>query len=589
MSEKSRSQSSIQPLITPEAAPPTLVLRARDVVAQQGDRTALTLVMPNGTQTFTTRQFFEQAARSALALEQAGVQRGDLVVLVLQHGPEVLSAFWGAMLLGAIPSIFPFLTPKLDAQRYYESVRELVALSEVKAVVTYAEMLPALRTHLDGIPTLGAILDAADLTANAAPSLDDFFARAPSRPEDTAFLQHSSGSTGLQKGVMLSHGAVLNQIAAYSAAIRLSPDDVIVSWLPLYHDMGLIAGFVMPIVQGIHLVLMSPFHWVADPQILLRAIQEYRGTLCWLPNFAYSFLATRVRRSALEGLDLSSLRALINCSEPVRHESHVAFLERYRPYGLDERALHTCYAMAENTFAVTQSDLDRPPTLDVIDRAALLEQGRAVPAADGAAAVTMVSCGVPIPNTEIRVVNAQRQDLPERHIGEIALHSTSMLSGYYRRPDATAEAMADGWYFTGDLGYLADGELYITGRKKDLIIVGGKNIYPQDIEHAINDVPGVHPGRTVAFGVFNESLGTEDIAVVCEVETDDPAARDAIAREIRARIATTTDTMARYVHLVEPMWLLKTSSGKIARSANRDKFLAEVLGQPSQTGKEPRA
>jgi len=285
-----------------------------------------------------------------------------------------------------------------------------------------------------------------------------------------------------------------------------------------------------------------------------------------------------VRRSALDGLDLSSLRAVINCSEPVRHESHLAFLERYRPYGLDERALHTSYAMAENTFAVTQSDLTRPLALDVIDRAALLEQGRAQPAGGAAPSVTMVSCGVPIPNTEIRVVDAQRQDVPERRIGEIALRSTSMLSGYYRRPDATAEAMADGWYFTGDLGYLADGELYITGRKKDLIIVSGKNIYPQDIEHAINDVPGVHPGRTVAFGVFNDSLGTEDIAVVCEVETDDPATRDAITREIRARIATTTDTMARYVHLVEPMWLLKTSSGKIARGANRDKFIAEVLG-----------
>src|SRR5690606_33443460 len=224
-----------------------------------------------------------------------------------------------------------------------------------------------------------------------------------------------------QKGVMLSHGSVLNQIAAYSAAVRLSPDDVIVSWLPLYHDMGLITGFVLPIVQGIPPALMSRFHWVAVPQILLRAIQEYRGTICWLHNFAYSFLATRVRRYALDGLDLSCLRALIKCSEPVRHESHVAFVERYRPYGLDERALHTCYAMAENTFAVTQSDLDRPLTLDVIDRAALLEQGRAIPATDDAATVTMVSCGVPIPNTEIRVVDAQRQDLSERHIGEIAL------------------------------------------------------------------------------------------------------------------------------------------------------------------------
>ncbi len=575
MSDTTRSQSSIQLPVTPQAAPLTLLHAARELAARQGDRTALTLISPDGSQTISTRAFFDQAARSARALEDAGVRPQDLVVLALQHGPEVLYAFWGAMLLGAIPSIFPFLTPKLDAERYYASVRDLVALSEVRAVVTYGEMLPALRARLDGIPTLAAILDVDDLDASRAPGR--YFERAPSRPEDTAFLQHSSGSTGLQKGVMLSHGAVLSQIAAYSAAIRLTPDDVIVSWLPLYHDMGLIAGFILPVVQGVPLVLMSPFHWVRDPQILLHAIQEHRGTLCWLPNFAYNFLATRVRRSALDGLDLSSLRAVINCSEPVRDDSHRAFLDRYRAFGLSERALQTCYAMAENTFAVTQSDLDRPPRLDRIDRAALLEQHRALPASEDAPAVTMVSCGAPIPNTEIRVVDAQRRDVAERQVGEIALRSTCMLTGYYRRPDATAEALADGWYFTGDLGYLADGELYITGRKKDLIIVGGKNIYPQDIEHAINDVPGVHPGRAVAFGVFNDSLGTEDIAVVCEVETDDPAARDAITREIRARIATTTDTMARYVHLVEPMWLLKTSSGKIARGANRDKFLAEVL------------
>ncbi|MEL7672314.1 MAG: AMP-binding protein, partial [Chloroflexota bacterium] len=322
MSDTTRSQSSIQLPVTPQAAPLTLLHAARELAARQGDRTALTLISPDGSQTISTRAFFDQAARSARALEDAGVRPQDLVVLALQHGPEVLYAFWGAMLLGAIPSIFPFLTPKLDAERYYASVRDLVALSEVRAVVTYGEMLPALRARLDGIPTLAAILDVDDLDASRAP--DRYFERAPSRPEDTAFLQHSSGSTGLQKGVMLSHGAVLSQIAAYSAAIRLTPDDVIVSWLPLYHDMGLIAGFILPIVQGVPLVLMSPFHWVRDPQILLHAIQEHRGTLCWLPNFAYNFLATRVRRSALDGLDLSSLRAVINCSEPVRDDSHRA-------------------------------------------------------------------------------------------------------------------------------------------------------------------------------------------------------------------------------------------------------------------------
>src|SRR5690606_38009160 len=218
--------------------PPTLIDCARSLAEQSGDRIAIQLILPDGTSPITYRTFFDQAARYAHALDKAGVGPQDLVVLALQHGPDVLYGFWGAMLLGAIPSIFPFLTPKLDPDRYYESVRALVELSAVKAVITYPDMLGALQHHLDGIPTLGAILNVTDLEPEGA--LDDYLERQPALPGDTAFLQHSSGSTGLQKGVMLSHAAVLNQVAAYSTAIELTPDDVIVSWLPLYHDMGLI-------------------------------------------------------------------------------------------------------------------------------------------------------------------------------------------------------------------------------------------------------------------------------------------------------------------------------------------------------------
>jgi fatty-acyl-CoA synthase len=556
----------------------TLLDCARSLSENAPDRTALTLIAPDAERTITYREFFDQAARYARALEKAGVQPHDLVVLVLQHGEEVLFGFWGAMLLGAIPSIMPFLTPKLDPDHYYDSIRKLVELSNVKAIITYSDMQPSLEHHLDGISTLAAILNIDDLEPEGA--LEDYLDRAPSRPEDTAFLQHSSGSTGLQKGVMLSHGAVLNQIAAYSESIKLTPQDVIVSWLPLYHDMGLIAGFITPIVQGVHLVLISPFHWVRDPFVLLQAIHQYRGTLCWLPNFAYNFLATRIRPSVLDGLDLSSLRAVINCSEPVRHDSHLTFAGKFSAYGLNSQSLQTCYAMAENTFAVTQSDISRPPAVDVIDRKTIMEQRIAQPAEEtNGSTMAMVSCGRPIAHTEIRVVDAERRDLPERHVGEIALRSNCMLTGYYHREEATAKALENGWYYTGDLGYLADGELYITGRQKDLIIVGGKNIYPQDIENILNEVPGVHPGRTVAFGVLNDQLGTEDIAVICEVETEDEDEQTKITREIRTRIAQTTDVMAHYVHLVGPMWLLKTSSGKIARGANREKFLAEVLNR----------
>lgn len=576
--------------ITLNRRPATLIEQARWLCRERAAATAVVLVEHEGDRRLSYGAFFEGAARFAGALEACGVQPGDLVVLVLQHGEAVLSGFWGALLLGAVPSIFPFLSDKLDRERYFDSVRQLVAHSGVRVVIAGPELHAPLRDRLAGIPSLAAVLNIEDVVQAQRPApLEEYLNRHPADAGATAFLQHSSGSTGLQKGVMLSHRAVLNHIAGYSAAINLTPDDVVVSWLPLYHDMGLIAGFIMPILQGIPLVLMSPFHWVRDPKILLWAIHHHRGTLCWLPNFAYNFLATRVRPAAIHGLDLSSLRAVINCSEPVYAESHRIFLEQYAYYGLRESALATCYAMAENTFAVTQSALEMPPPLDVVDRRALMEDRRAVPVDNGlkplAPTVTLVSCGVPIPNCEIKIVDEQRRPLPERFIGEIALRSSSMLSGYYRRPDATAEVMAGGWYFTGDMGYLAGGELYITGRKKDLIIVGGKNVYPQDIENLLNDIPGLHPGRAVAFGVFNESLGTEDIAIVAEADTDDPEARADIMREIRARVAQNTDVTARYVHLVEPKWLIKTSSGKVARRANRERFIEMVLNRvPEQRG-----
>ncbi len=558
--------------------PENLLHCAHHLSKTSGDDVALTLIEPDTTRQFTYAECFDAAAQYARALEKAGVQPHDLVVLVLQHGEDVLFAFWGAILLGAIPSIMPFLTPKLDAERYYSTVRELVELSAVKAVVTYPGIQPALKQTLTGIDTLAAIINVNDLEPEG--QLANYIDHTTLRHNDIAFLQHSSGSTGLQKGVMLSHGAVLNQIAAYSRAIGLTRDDVIVSWLPLYHDMGLIAGFTMPIVQGVHLVLMSPFHWLRDPLLLFRAVEAYQGTLCWLPNFAYNYMATRVRPPARAGLNLSSLRATINCSEPVRDDSHKAFYAFYEDCGLTPAALQTCYAMAENTFAVTQSQPGAAPTVDIIDRDRMLERHIAQPAdATDAPTLRMVSCGKPIPNTKIRIVDADRQPIPERHVGEIALRSDCMLSGYYHREEETTRALEGAWFYTGDLGYIADGELYITGRQKDLIIVGGKNLYPQDIEAIMNEVPGVHPGRTVAFGVWNEALGTEDLAAIAEAETDAEGERKAIVKAIRMRIAQSTDATARYVQVVGPRWLLKTSSGKIARGANRDKFLREILGQ----------
>jgi acyl-CoA synthetase (AMP-forming)/AMP-acid ligase II len=259
----------------------------------------------------------------------------------------------------------------------------------------------------------------------------------------------------------------------------------------------------------------------------------------------------------------------------MRVDSHSLFADRFRPYRLRDEALTTCYAMAENTFAVTQGGIDSPPTIDVINRTALYERHRAEPATDGLT-VEMLSCGRPIPNCAIRVVDDRRADVSERQIGEVAVRSDSMLSGYYRREDLTAQVMFDGWYLTGDLGYVANGELYITGRKKDLIIVGGKNVYPQDLESIASDVPGVHPGRVVAFGVPDPRLGTESVVMVCEVETEDEDQRSEIGREVRMRVARQTEVALSDVLLVDAKWLHKTSSGKIARGANREKYLKEM-------------
>lgn len=564
---------------------------------QDPDRLALVFVHDDGREEhLTARQFHLQAAGYARALNQVGVQPEDLVILVLKHSQTLLSAFWGAMYLGAIASIFPFLTEKLDPVLYMERVQELVKHSQAKAVITFPEFKPELQALL---AEAGCVVLSSDEVPESASESEPGSALVSGKVESQAdnwptygeekiaFLQHSSGTTGLQKGVALSHRAVLNQIETYSQAIQLRDDDVIVSWLPLYHDMGLIAGFVMPLAAGIPLVLMSPFKWVRDPKVLIQAIHRHRATLCWLPNFAYNHSARVIRSRDLDGIDLSSMRAFINCSEPVYEHSHRVFLDRFTPYGVRPEMLSVCYAMAENTFAVTQTPPNQPPNIDWIARGPLQEQRQAIPVKnDGRGedteaglpeAVPMVSCGYPIDGTEVCVVDDHSKPLPDRRVGEIALRSHCMLSGYYRRPEITAQAIRGGWYHTGDMGYLADGQLYITGRKKDLIIVGGKNIYPQDLEAIANAMPALAPGRSVAFGTLDTALGSEAIVMVCELQ--DPQAdeeiRSQIEMELRGKVVARTEVALADVRLVGRKWLIKTSSGKISRSANRDKYMKE--------------
>jgi len=514
-------------------------------------------------------EFLRQVSRRASQLRQLGIGRGDIVVIAHTQNFESIYSFWSSMLAGAVPSMFPTLTEKLDPEIYMSGIAELVRLSDVRAVLTTDDFAPSLAEVVT--------CDVFGSTALAGSSGKDEPKSNLERPQpdDIAFLQHSSGTTGLQKGVALSHRSVLNQLVNYGEAIALNTNDVIVSWLPLYHDMGLIAGFVFPLFQGVPLVLMSPFDWVQHPALLFKAIHEFKGTLCWLPNFAYNHCARRIRKRDTDGLSLSSMRMFINCSEPVYHESHVIFLERFKEQGIRESMLAVSYAMAENTFGVTQTVPGHIPILDIIDRRQLEDSQIAQPVEpENPYSEIRVSCGPSIDGTRVKAVDEQGYDLPERRAGELAVQSDCMLSEYHRRPDLVP--FKDGWYLTGDTGYLADGEVFIVGRSKDMIINAGRNIYPQDIEAIVNEIPGIRAGRAAAFGVIDEREGTELIAVVAEVATDDADLRKDISAKIRQSVAAQSTVTVSFVHLVGPKWLIKTSSGKIARSANRDKWLRET-------------
>ncbi len=524
------------------------------------------------------RQLLRGANAYARTYAREGIEPGEVVVLILQHGEDLIYSFWGAILHGAIPSIMPFLTEKLAPERYRADLATLISMTKPTAIVTYPEFESEVRGALKEGDSVRAVILTDKLESQSDPDFDSLLGMKRSS-DDIVLLQHSSGTTGLQKGVALSHEAVFNQLDAYSRALNLNDNDMIVSWLPLYHDMGLIAGFLTPILSGIPLVLSSPFDWVRAPYKLMQSVSQYKGTLSWLPNFAFNFCAQKIRDRNLEGVDLSSWRAVINCSEPVRFESHEAFYERFKTYGLKLEALQCSYAMAENVFGVTQTDLSRPPKVEEIDREAFMAQRVARPPTSGRPAMKMMSSGRPLSNTRIRILDEHGKEVLEQKIGEVALRSDCMLTGYFNRPDATEKAFLDGWFLTGDYGYISDGEVFVSGRKKDMIIVGGKNVYPQDLESLTYEVPGVHAGRSVAFGIFNEEAGTEDVVIIAEVESEDAVEQERIADAVRQHVTKNSAIALRYVKVVGPKWILKTSSGKTARSANKEKFLKELEEQ----------
>ena len=527
----------------------------------------------------TFAEFRAQSRQQAGILRDHGVAAGDRVVILMPQGIPAMTAFVGAMMLGAIPAFLAYPNFKVEPAKYRSGLAGVTANLRAKAVVIDEAFPDDMLGHVMLGEATKLIRAGAGAEAGEKKFADQF-AESEIHSGDVAFIQHSAGTTGLQKGVALTHAAVLRQLEHLSRALKIDgAADLIYSWLPLYHDMGLIACFMLPMVCHVPVVMQSPLDWVMHPDTMLQIISEYRCTLAWMPNFAFQFVPRRTPQSRWKQRDLSSLRALINCSEPVRTSSMLEFQKAFEPAGFKGAALQSSYAMAENVFAVTQSGLDggQGPACLHADGQQFRSAHRVIPVAEGTpGAVRFTSSGRVLPQHQIRIVSDAGAALGEGNVGEILVRSDCLFTGYYNRADLTAQALVDGWYHTGDLGFLLEGELYVVGRKKELLIIGGENIYPQDIEELAATHPAVRDGRVIAIGVFNPDLGTEDIVVVAELESPDLLANTVeLEREIRSLIVSGMGVAVRTIFLKPPQWIVKSTAGKAARSATREKLLRE--------------
>ncbi|MDA8257428.1 MAG: AMP-binding protein [Betaproteobacteria bacterium] len=528
------------------------------------------------TETLSYGQLLATAREVAAGLHGMGVLPGQCVALMLPTGLEFFHSFYGILLAGAVPvPIYPPTRPgqvedHLRRQAGILQNCEAVALISFDAARLVARILSGLVPSLHAVTTPGELREAG---ATAVAAADHRGAAG-----DIALLQYTSGSTGNPKGVTLDHGNLLANIRAWGQAVALTPADVTVSWLPLYHDMGLIGAWLGSLYHACPLVLMSPLDFLARPERWLWAIHEHRGTVTAAPNFAFELCLRHFDAARLQGLDLSSWRYAANGAEPVAAETLARFAAALAPFGLNAATLAPVYGLAECTVGLAVSPPGRGPLIDRVQRDALAA-GEAVPAAGGDEhALSMVACGVPLPAHEIRIVDEAGAVLPPRHVGRLEFRGPSATRGYYRNPEASARLMHDGWLDSGDLAYLAEGDVFITGRLKDTIIRGGRNLYPYELEEAVGAIPGVRRGCVAVFGVAVAGQGTEKLVVVAESRETDEAARQQLVQRINALGVELLGAPPDDVVLAPPHAVLKTSSGKIRRAATRELYCGAGFG-----------
>ncbi|MBX3708356.1 MAG: AMP-binding protein [Gammaproteobacteria bacterium] len=526
-----------------------------------------------GEEVITYGQLLHVSSQVALGLRERGLKERETVAIMQPTSPKFFYTFFGILLAGGIPvPIYPpFRMHMLEA--YAKTEARILRNAEVRILVTFeqAENLSLLLQSF--VPSLKHVTTVDELTHQ-----DKLIKLFHASADNPALIQYTSGSTSDPKGVLLSHHNLLSNIQAYGRAINVTPNDVAVSWLPLYHDMGLIGMWLGSLYYGVPLILLTPFSFLNRPERWLWAIHYHRGTLSGAPNFAYELCVRKIDPGLVEGLDLSSWRMAANGAEKIYPRTLEQFAKKFAPFGFKQKALLPVYGLAESTVALTIPPIDREFKVDCINREAFEKDRRAVPE-EGKDTLAFVSCGAVIEGHAVRIVDDNNNVLPERTIGNLQFRGPSSMQGFYNNPRATQLIYHDGWLDSGDLAYQAENEFYITGRKKDLIIKAGRNLYPAEIEELAGGVEGVRQGCVAAFEVSDAQHGTEQLIVVAETREKNKSKQEAIANAIKEVIVTSLDIAPDHVVLVAPHIVPKTSSGKLQRAACKTMYLAGRLSK----------
>jgi acyl carrier protein len=530
-------------------------------------------------ETITYGELWREAGAVAAGLQHMGLAAGDRVLLMLPTGRDYFLAFAGVLLAGGAPvPIYPPGRPK-QIEEHLRRHAAIAENSQARLMITVAEAQPFARLMRSRATNLTRMATTAELQTAGA---DTPLQRPALTGADLAFLQYTSGSTGMPKGVILNHANLLANIRAMGRTLEVTSDDVFVSWLPLYHDMGLIGAWLGSLYYGCPLVLMSPLAFLTRPIRWLQAISRHGGTLSAAPNFAYEICRRRIEEKDLEGIDLSTWRGAFNGAEAVSPGTIEAFREKFARCGFRPGSLMPVYGLAENSVGLAFPPPGRGARIDRVSRKSLMRSGRAEPAGNADDVLSLVGCGLPLMGHQIRIVDEADRELPERQEGHVQFLGPSATSGYFRNPTQTAALFHGPWLDTGDLGYLTEGELFITGRSKDIVIKGGRNIYPVELEEEIGRLESVRTGNVAVFGAPDREKGTERLVVLAETRKRKPEELAELRAAIIGIVADLTGEPPDEVILAPPNSVPKTSSGKIRRRASRELYESGRIGRPQR-------